>query len=359
MLMAANYTLPYKIFVHGMLTIDGEKMSKSRGTFILADTFKQYINSESLRYYFACKLSHRSEDIDLNFNDFLSRVNTDLVNKMINLISRCLPLLHRYFMGKVSFLDTLWDPYQRALELTSLVKDLYIDNESSKAITEILRFCEEANKYVQDQAPWNMAKTDPNKAQVVLTTAIYAGKVCLGLLKPVLPCLVRKVEIMLNEGMEYDFLNITTPFTNNQILGQYEHLLKRIEQEDIKAMIETSKQEPKKELANPPSNLINIDQFMSVDLRAAKVLKAEDVLGSDKLIACRLDIGPLGERTIFTGLRPHVKASDLLDNMVIVVANLAPRTMRFGTSEGMILAYGDEIAKPIFVNGANPGDRIR
>lgn len=357
MLMAINYTLPHKIYVHGMVTVNGQKMSKSRGTFILADTFKNHVNPETLRYYFASKLHNNSEDIDLNFDDFIAKVNTDLVNKLVNLISRCLPLLHRYFQGQVSLLDPSWHVYEEALTLTNTVKNLYLENEPAKAILAINRFCEEANKYVQDQAPWALYKNDPQKTQAVLTTAIYAGKVCLGLLKPILPSLVSKLEGIINEGHEFTFANLSNPFLEHQVLKPYEHLIKRIEKGDIEAMITNSQQDVQEKSAH--TKKINIDHFMSIDLRAAQVIKAEDVLGSDKLIALELDVGPLGRRMVFSALRPHVKSSDLVGNMVVLVANLLPRTMKFGVSEGMILACGEDVAKPLLVNEAKPGDRIR
>lgn len=364
MLAAANYTLPHKVIVHGMLTVDGEKMSKSRGTFILADTYKEHLETEALRYYFACKLSNRAEDIDLNFNDFLSRVNTDLVNKVVNLISRALPLLHRSFQGKTAELDASSDLYEKAQKITPLVRDFYTQNEPGRAIHEIIRFSEDANRYVQEEAPWQLIKENPERAHQVLTTAVYAGKVCLALLKPVVPHVVTKLEAMLNDEQEYDFDTVAKPFLVGQQLKPYEHLFKRIEQESINAMIESSKQdaagqkplEAPKKLELPD---ISIDQFMAIELRAAKVMKAEEVAGSDKLIACTLDFGPFGEKMVFTGLRPFVKPEELLGRMVVVVANLAPRKMRFGVSEGMILSCGEDKPIPLFVDGAQPGDRVR
>jgi methionyl-tRNA synthetase len=361
MLKAADYTLPYKVVVHGMLTVDGEKMSKSRGTFILADTFKQHVDSEALRYYFACKLSNRAEDIDLNFNDFLARVNTDLVNKVVNLISRALPLLHRLFEGKAGELDKASDLYDKAKKITTIARDFYAQNEPGRALHEIVRLSEDANRYLQEMAPWQLVKEDPARAHQVLTTGLYIGKVCLALLKPVLPNAVTMLEDMLNDGQEYDFSNVAAPFTVGQQLKPYEHLFKRVEQESINAMIEASKnnapaaqEEPKKsELPD-----ISIDQFMAIELRAAKVIAAAEVLGSDKLIACTLDLGPFGKRSVFSGLRPHVQPHELVDRMVVMVVNLAPRKMRFGISEGMILACGEDKPIPLFIDGAKPGDRV-
>lgn len=364
MLSAADYTMPHKVVVHGMLTVNGEKMSKSRGTFILADTYKAHLETEALRYYFACKLSNRAEDIDLNFGDFLARVNTDLVNKIVNLISRALPLLHRSFDGKASALDDSCGLFEKAQKTIQLAQTFYCANEPSRAIHEIVRFSEEANKYLQDLAPWQLIKTDPKKAHQVLTTGIYAGKVCLGLLKPVLPSVVHKLEVLLNNGQAYDFSNIGQPFVEGMQFKPYEHLFKRIEQESIDAMIDASKQNSASTTSSPEQKKselpdISIDQFMAVELRAAKIIKAEEVSGSDKLIACTLDVGPLGQRSVFSGLRPHVEPHQLLNRTVVMVTNLAPRKMRFGVSEGMILACGEDSPLPLFIDGARPGDRVR
>jgi methionyl-tRNA synthetase len=359
MLMAADYCLPSQIIVHGMLTVNGEKMSKSRGTFILADSFAKFIDPEALRYYFACKLSRRSEDIDLNLQDFMQRVNTDLVNKIVNLLSRSLPLLTRYYEGKASVLDeNAANLVKEAPLLVERVREFYLDNEPSKAVHEIVRFAEEGNKYLQDMAPWQLIKSDKAQAHTVLSTGLYVGKVCFALLKPVLPMAVEKLEKIINNNKAYDFNNISDLFDTETTFHEYEHLFKRVEESAIKSLSEESVQEKAKEKIEP-ENLVSIDQFMAVELRAAKVLLASSVVGSDKLIECKLDLGPLGERTVFTGLRPHVEPPELTNKTVVVVYNLAPRKMRFGTSEGMILACGEEKPQPLFLTGVNPGDRVR
>lgn len=362
MLSAAGYNLPEQVIVHGMLTVDGEKMSKSRGTFILAKTFKKHINTEALRYYFACKLSNRPEDIDLNLHDFVSRVNTDLVNKVVNIISRVLPLLHRFFDGKASQLDNeaTW-LIDKAQSIAQDVKTLFLDNEPARALHEIIRLAEDANGYLQEKAPWQLIKTDQAKAHQVLTTGLYVGKVCFALLKPVLPKAVKLLEDMINQGEEYDFKNVTKPFTAGCQFKPYEHLFTRIEDESVKAMVEEAKNSNSKQEneIKATSGSIDINQFMEVDLRAAKVVAAEAVPGSDKLIACTLDVGSLGQRHVFSGLRPHVEPAQLVGKTVVVVANLAPRKMRFGVSEGMILACGENKPIPLIIEGASPGDRVR
>lgn len=362
MLMAAQYTLPKKIVVHGMLTVDGEKMSKSRGTFILADVLRKHVSTEALRYYFACKLSDRIEDIDLNLSDFIQRVNTDLVNKVVNLISRSLPLIHRDFQGRASSLDpqAIWLT-DKAVATRDEVKDGYLTNKTNHALSEIVRLAEEANRYVQENAPWKLIKDDQEKAHQVLTTALHIGKVCFALLKPVLPDAVAKLETILNEGKPYTFSNVTEPFDLSKGFKPYEHLFTRIDESNIQAMIDESKDQRAKALEKdqPKTAHIDIKQFMDVDLRAAKVLSATAVEGSDKLISCELDVGDLGRRSVLSGLRPHVMPEDLSGKMVVLVANLAPRKMRFGMSEGMILACGEDRPIPLIIDGAKPGDRVR
>jgi methionyl-tRNA synthetase len=357
LLMAAGYTLPSQIVVHGMLTVDGEKMSKSRGTFILADTFSKHIEPEALRYYFACKLSKRAEDIDLNLHDFVQRVNTDLVNKVVNLISRALPLLHRSYDGKAGCLDKQSDLIEKAQNTTKMAKDFYLDNEPGKAIHEIVRLAEEANKYFQEKAPWSLISENKEEAHKILTTGLYIGKVCMGLLKPVLPNTVKSLEKMLNEG-PYSFSNVLKPFLAQQKFEPYEHLFKRIEEKSTKEIMQESKVDTKPE-ANKEIKHIDIKQFMDIDLRAAMVLEAKEVEGSDKLISCTLDMGELGIRNVFSGIRPHVKPIDLIGKTVVVVANLAPRKMRFGMSEGMILScISNDVPVPLTLVGVKPGDRI-
>jgi methionyl-tRNA synthetase len=355
MLMAARYTLPSQIVVHGMLTVDGVKMSKSRGTFIMADIFKEHINAEALRYYYACKLSRRAEDLDLSFSDFTQRVNTDLVNKIVNILSRALPLLHRFFGGTASMLDNhAQELINKAKKTVEIVKDYYLTHESGLAMNEICRLAEDANKYLQDQAPWKLAETDPARAQAVLSTGVYLGKVCFALLKPVLPEAVNKLEVILNAGEAYSFATIADEFKPGQVFRPYDYLFQRIEEKNIKALQEASCNSSTK------TDYIDIQQFMNVDLRAGKILKAESVKDSDKLISCTVDMGELGTRHIFSGLRPHVEPESLVGKTVVVVANLAPRTMRFGVSEGMILAAVDN-NKPyvVTVEGVAPGSQVR
>lgn len=362
LLMGAELNLPRQIIVHGMLTINGEKMSKSRGTFISADVFSKHIEPEALRYYYACKLARRSEDIDLNFSDFIQRVNTDLVNKLINLISRTLPLIHRHFLGKAAPMDEnskVW--IDKAIELKKSVFRHYQDNESTKAVHEIVRFAEEGNKFLQDQMPWKNISEDPRKSHHDCTVGLYIGKVALGLLKPVLPKTAKHLEDIINQGVPFDFNNLTDPINSNLNLKEYEHLIKRIEQSSIDAILKETASDigikSSEEVLKHP--MIDIEKFLAIDLRVAKVIDAKPVEGSDKLITCDLDVGPLGKRNVFSGLRPKISPEELIGKMVVLVANLAPRKMRFGVSEGMILASGEDDPRPIIIEKGMPGDKVR
>ena len=273
LLMSANYTLPKKIFVHGMLTINGEKMSKSRGTFILADKFANHVNTEALRYYFACKLSSNIEDIDLNFDDFLSRVNADLVNKSVNVISRALPLLHKFFAAKASKeLDsnasTLIEETKNTL---SLVNDYYLNAETAKAVNAIIRLSEQANKYLQDNQPWKLIESNKEQAHKIITTGLYVGKVCFALLKPILPSAVKKLEYILNNNQEFDFDNILENLYDKE-LKPYEHLFSRIEESSIKDLLKEipGALEPFKSAYEKSQNLADAVRWYVNDLFGAE-----------------------------------------------------------------------------------------
>ena len=350
MLMGAGYTLPTQIAVHGMLTVNGEKMSKSRGTFILADKFAEYVSPEALRYYFACKLSAGVEDIDLSFEDFTGRVNADLVNKIVNLISRTVPLLHKNYAGKPTQIAP--DLAGEITVLAQKVEPNYRTRDTAQVVKDIVLIADLANKYLQDASPWDLKKNTPEQAHEALSTALWAGKVCIGLLKPILPEVAKQTEEMLYLG-ELNFKNILEPLDANQALGIYTRLFERIDPKRVEEML----QEDKKEEIKTTS--ISIDDFMKIDLRAALVLEAKTVEGSDKLISVTLDVGPMGKRHVFSGLRPHVQPEELLGKMVVLVANLAPRKMKFGLSEGMICAAGENVPHVILAQGAQPGDRIR
>ena len=352
MLMGAGFTLPSQIAIHGMLTINGEKMSKSRGTFISAKRYAKHLSPEALRYYFACKLSNSIEDIDLSFEDFTARVNADLVNKVINLISRTVPLLHRNYEGKPSKLNA--DIVSQVSKLAHKIEPLYRALDTAQVVREVVHIADIANKYLQDNAPWDKNKNTPEQAHEQLSTALWAGKVCIGLLKPIIPNIASQAESIL-KLKPLDFKNLTNPLDTNQALEKYQHLFQRIDPKKITAMLNDTPA-PQKDNSH-----ISINDFVKVDLRAAKVIEAKDVENSNKLISVTLDVGPLGKRHVFSGLKPHIKPEELVGKMVILVANLAPRKMKFGLSEGMILASADTEDTPSLIYAskqAKPGDKV-
>ena len=372
MLMATGDNLPHKVHVHGMLTIDGVKMSKARGTFINADDFAAVVEPEALRYYYAAKLTAEPMDIDLSFEDFANRVNADLVNNLVNLVSRTVPLLHRLYGGKPT---TLPDDLHRwggghlvteVQEAAHRVEQLYRATDTAAVVRTCCELGSKANKLMQDTAPWELTKTDPKAAHEVLTTALFVGKSCLALLKPILPGLVKKLEGLLRVE-PFTFDTATDPLKPDTVLLPYEHLLARLDLKVLLTLVKPTeatekKAEPKKaekkaSSSSPPAEIV-FEDFTKVDLRAATILEAKAVEGRDKLILVKADVGALGVREIFTGLRPHVQPEALHGKTVVVVVNLAPRKMaKFGSSHGMVLAVG-EPPRPLFVDGAKPGDRV-
>ena len=363
MLMAAGYNLPDTVAVHGMLTVDGEKMSKSRGTFIMADTFADHLDPQTLRYYFACKLNDNAKDIDLNLEDFAFRVNADLVNKIVNLTSRTVPMLHRYFDGKMGTMDlTAEKMLQNVDQIGVGIPNLYLARNYAQVVRDVVSMADEANKYLQDSAPWKTVKEDSDLAHRQLSTALHVGKACLAYLKPILPNVAAQTEEML--GMQKDSFNFDNALeliAPGTALTPYPRLFERIDPKKVTKMVDTSAQQtakPTQEKAAGQDNTINIDTFFKSDLRAALVKTVEDVEGADKLYRVELDVGALGQRQVFAGLKAHVAKEDLLDSMVVLVANLKPRKMRFGVSEGMILAAGDKNPVMVTAPGAQPGDKI-
>ncbi|MEM7495630.1 MAG: methionine--tRNA ligase [Myxococcota bacterium] len=389
-LLGAGYQLPKQLAVHGMLTVNGGKMSKSRGTFITADAFARQVDPQALRYYLASKSGGGVEDMDLALPDLLAKVNGELVGGVVNLMSRTVALLHRHCDGKLARLDSSAQAHalrQAARDLVPAVRQAYRARETARAIKHVQAFAHQANVYLQQTTPWHGVKENPALAHRQLTMGLWASKVAVGLLAPVVPRMARQVEGMLRLEHPLTFANVTEGFTPDQRLGPYERLCERVQQRRIDALLDqtnarsalvcggstplsmprleskrsqataiqnsSNKKEKKME-----TNMISIDRFAAVDLRVAYVARAHAVEGSDKLIALVLDVGPLGQRQVLTGLRPHVTPEDLQGKMLALVSNLKPRKMRFGVSEGMVLACGDDKPQPVFVMG-NPGDRIR
>jgi methionyl-tRNA synthetase len=383
MLMATNATLPRAIHAHGMLTLDGVKMSKSRGTFLLGDELANVCDPQALRYYFAAKMTREPQDVDMNLVDFANRVNADLVNNVVNLVSRTVPMLHRSFDGKPTTMpDDLTALVTEAQELAPRALAHYRALDTAAVVRDVTALGSKANKLLQDTAPWDLLKTDAPRAHAVLTTALFVGKTCLALLKPVLPAVSATLERILGVGA-FTFENAADPLAVGKAIHPYERLFERVDVKALQGLIKpveepptattkpsTAAEPPKTEKADakkadkkkaepqPPPAEIAFDDFAKVDLRAAKILEAKAVDGSDKLIHVKADVGVLGVREIFTGLRPHVQPEQLQGRTVVVVANLAPRKMaKFGTSHGMILAAGEPPC-PLFVDAAKPGDRV-
>ncbi len=370
-LEGSGFRTPSAVYANGFLTVDGQKMSKSRGTFIKARTYLNHLNPEYLRYYFSAKLGSGIDDIDLNLEDFSARVNSDLVGKVVNIASRCSGFIKKRFDGQLS--EKIHDPELLAelVAANEIIATAYNEREYSRAMREIMTLADKVNQYIDDHKPWVIAKEEnsDDELQAICTMGINCFRLLILYLKPVLPVMAEKTEAFLNiEAMQWE--DAKTVLTNHKI-NKFKPLMTRIEKESIEAMIEDSKEDLEQTtnepvasgpLAdNPIADEISIDDFMKVDLRVAKIVKAEHVEGADKLLQLTLDIG--GEtRNIFAGIKSAYNPEDLEGKLTVVVANLAPRKMRFGLSEGMVLAAGNG-GKNIYIlspdSGAEPGMRIK
>ncbi|MGQ0285944.1 methionine--tRNA ligase [Pasteurellaceae bacterium 22721_9_1] len=375
MLDGVGLRKPTNIFVHGYVTVNGEKMSKSRGTFIQAATYLKHLDPEYLRYYYAAKLSNRIDDLDLNLEDFVQRVNTDLVNKLVNLASRNAGFIQKRFEGKLA--DKLDDQalFDEFIAQSAQIATYYENREFGKAVREIMALTDKANKYVDDKAPWVMAKQEGMDAelQAVCSQGIQMFRVLMGYLKPVLPQLASRAEAFLQTELTWD--NLSQPLLSHQI-APFKALFNRIDPKQIEAMVEASKVENaatqapktvKKDTAlsadfEPVEAEISIDDFAKIDLRVAKVISCEAVPESNKLLKFQLDLG-FETRQVLSGIKAaYDKPEDLVGRHVIMVANLAPRKMKFGVSEGMILSAGTGGADLFLLdvdNGAKAGSRVK
>ena len=376
MLTSAGYRTPSAVYAHGFLTVDGTKMSKSRGTFINAQTYLEHLNPEYLRYYLAAKLSSGIDDLDLNLEDFVLRVNSDLVGKVVNIASRCAGFIGKGFEGKLaSELDSpeLLEEIQAS---KAEITNHFNEREYGKAIRVIMALADKANQYINDKQPWVIAKSDRQslELQQICSTGINAFRLLIAYLKPVLPAMAEKVE----EFLGIDALcwaDIDTLLTDHSI-NKFQPLMTRVESDKIQAMVAATQQEHEaqqqteaKTMGNDNSGFekeIEYDDFIKIDLRVAKIITAEHVEGADKLLKLNLDIGldksggPI-TRTVFSGIKSAYDPEELVGKLTVVVANLKPRKMKFGLSEGMILAAGpgDEDIWLIEANyGAQPGMRV-
>jgi methionyl-tRNA synthetase len=362
MLHSAKFRTPTAVNVHGFLTVNGQKMSKSRGTFINARSYLEHLKPEYLRYYFAAKLTSGVDDLDLNLEDFLVRVNSDLVGKVVNIASRTAKFIQKSG-GVLS--PTIENPelWQTFVEANETIANLYEAREFAKAMREIMNLADAANEYIAAKAPWALAKQEGQEQQVadVCTLGINMFRVISTYLKPVLPELSRNTEAFLNTELTW---KNATQFSGEHSINKFKPLLTRVEQGQIDAMLVTNaavntqaqvevqaatKTVSKKSinaietggetLDEPIAAEIDFNTFAKVDLRVAKIVKASHVEGADKLLQLTLDVG--GEtRNVFSGIKSAYQPSDLEGKLTILVANLAPRKMKFGMSEGMVLAAG-------------------
>ena len=371
----SGHRKPTKIFSHGFLTVNGEKMSKSRGTFITARSYLDHIkNPEYLRYYYAAKLNSSMEDIDLSLDDFVARVNSDLVGKYINIASRTAGFINKRFAGK---LQSAADNMELAeiKSAATLIASAYEGREYGKAIREIMRLADIANGYVADKAPWLMAKQEGQDAELqqVCSAALEMFRLLTLYLKPVLPKLALEIEQFLNiPALTWDSVDLS--LVEGHGINAYEHLITRIEPTLIAAMTEANKENltATAQVSAPvlapiapvlaDAEYISIDDFTKVDLRIAKIVNAEHVEGAEKLLKLTLDIGEATTRQVFAGIKSAYDPATLVGRLTVMVANLAPRKMKFGMSEGMVLAASDERGGPFILSpdaGAQFGMRVK
>ncbi|MGB5210660.1 MAG: methionine--tRNA ligase [Gammaproteobacteria bacterium] len=370
-LQAAGFRVPSAVFAHGFLTVNGEKMSKSRGTFITAQTYLQHLEPQCLRYYYAAKLGPGVEDIDLNLDDFIQKVNSDLVGKVVNIASRCAGFIARLSEGELA--QTLPEPelHESFVTAANDIAESYESRNFSRAMRQIMALADRANQYIDQHKPWMMAKDENRHAEVqaICTQGLNAFRSLIIMLKPVLPEIARAAETFLGET-DLAWGDLETPLLGRRI-ETFKPLLKRIDEKAVAAMLEasredlasepaTAKQDKSATEAEDTMDEITIDEFRRVDMRVARIESADIVEGADKLLRLTLDLGD-GQRQVLAGIRSAYRPAELPGRLVVVVANLQPRKMRFGTSEGMILAAGPG-GGDIFLlspdSGAAPGMRV-
>ena len=373
MLHGADFRTPSAVFVHGFLTVDGAKMSKSRGTFIKARTYLDHLDPEYLRYYFAAKLGAGVDDIDLSLEDFTARVNADLVGKVVNIASRCAGFVSKRFAGRLS--ATVAEPalLEEFVAAGPSIAGAYENREYSRAVREIMALADVANRYIDERKPWVIAKEAgrDGELQDVCSMGLNLFRLLIGYLRPILPGTAEKAESFLRIA-PLDWEALAWPLVDHTI-GTFEPLMTRVDPKRVEGMLEASKEDLAKRDtgqpaqapgpldADPIATAIPYDDFAKVDLRVARIVAASPVEGADKLLQLTLDLG--GEtRNVFAGIKSAYAPGDLEGRLTVVVANLAPRKMRFGTSEGMVLAAGPG-GKDIFLlnpdSGAQPGMRVK
>ena len=398
MLKFAGYRAPSQLCVNGFLTVDGAKMSKSRGTFITARSYiEQKLNPEWLRYYFAGKSNGTMEDVDLNLDDMIAKVNADLVGKFVNIASRCAGFIAKRFDGRLTTSDMAATLEFEAAHRASIVAQAYDERDYSRALREIMRLADLANQYVNDHKPWELAKQDGQEARLhqVCSTALTMFRDLTAYLKPVLPALAAQVEQFLSlDALVWQ--DEWAPLPDGHAINPYHHLMTRIERKQIDALLEANreslapvappardaksassqqrhaeKQQHAAQAAETASEHISIDDFTKIDLRIARIVDAQHVEGADKLIRLQLDIGETDDagkpkaRQVFAGIKSAYDPATLVGRMTVMVANLAPRKMKFGMSEGMVLAASDAEGQTagLYIlspdDGAAPGMRVK
>lgn len=378
MLNGSNYRTPTGVFCHGFLTVDGKKMSKSRGTFIKARTYLDNLNPEYLRYYFAAKLGSGIDDLDLNLEDFQARVNSDLVGKVVNIASRCAGFISKKFDGQLSATLSEYDLYKKFTDASEHIAALYDKREFNHAVREIMALADLANQYIDAAEPWVIAKQEGKEQQLqdICSMGINLFRALIIFLKPVLPALAQHSEAFLNtEPLTWQ--DIQTPLTAHTV-NKFKPLMTRVDKDKISAMVEASKQsleaaptekkkvkkssdKKSKETGNMENELIDFEDFAKVDLRIARIVKAEHIEGAEKLLRLTLDIGT-ETRNVFAGIKSAYSPEDLEGKLTVMVANLKPRKMKFGVSEGMVLAAGPG-GKDLWIMephaGAQPGMKVK
>ncbi len=353
MLHGAGFRKPTDVFTHGFLTVNGKKMSKSRGTFIMARTYLDHLDPEYLRYYYAVKLNERIEDLDLNLEDFIQRINSDLVGKVVNIASRCSKFITGKFAGRLSSELDNPDLYKELTEASKTIADAYEGRSFSRAMREIMALADKANQYVNDEQPWVISK-DPSardKLHNVCTQGINMFRVLIYYLSPVVPQLAERTAEFLNDPIDL-WKRIDEPLLDHEISG-FVHLLQRIQKKDVDAMSEAA-MEPDIETPAEKSDEISIEDFAKIDMRTARILEAEEVEESNKLIRLKIDLGT-ETRQVFAGIKGFYEPESLIGRKIVIVANLAPRKMKFGDSDCMVLAAGDDEGLWLI----DPGDEVK
>lgn len=372
MLMGAGLRTPTAVHAHGFLTVDGAKMSKSRGTFIRARTYLEQLEPDYLRYYFAAKLGSGTGDIDLNLDDFVQRVNADVVGKVVNIASRCAGFIQRKSENQLAAELPVPDLYQQFVDEKSNIAADFEGRNYQSAVRRIMALADLANRYIDDNKPWVLSKEAGREAEVqaICTQGINFFRVLMTYLAPILPFTAERASAFLNCPLD-NWQDMDKPLLGIPV-NTFQPLLQRIDPVKIAAIVEASKaslqaEKPKAEESKsaepafePIADMIDIKAFQQIDLRIARIIKAEAVPESNKLLRLELDVGS-GQRTIFSGIKSAYKPEDIEGRLTVIVANLQPRKMRFGVSEGMVLCAGSDDDGLFLLSpddGAQPGMRI-